>query len=496
MSDRSATPPLTEITGGVAGPAATYAAVRALADRFDAAGDRMRGWAATGGRTLCDPDLLASAPLSPLTFADAEERVLAATAGTHGILSTSLLYEADALLVRATVDAFVGCDRLVASSFEVLDYAAGRTLGCAVATAAPYAVALGVVAVPASRLTWRHLPADTRQRLRDEAGDEEDAAQEWVATHPEAVQHLVDGSGGLLDGLLTGLPAGGSAVLGLAAFHPTLGAAASDLAAWYGPEGEPQVRRRPDLAVRLGAVPPGDLPGLMHHLAETDDLSPGDRPGDQGTIEVQTLTASDGSVRHVVYLPGTDDLTTTPFSQDGDVRDLPTNLRLIAGHDTTYAAGIEKAMTRAGIGPDDPVLLVGHSQGGMAAYAAAASPAVRRRWAVAGVLTAGSPLARMPVPRGVPVLALENADDVVPGLDGRWPLDLRSVTTARFRRQTGSIGGNHGLDTYAEAADALPDSPSVAAWRRSTAAFLAGGAVVSTRRFAITRSRASSRKPP
>ena len=461
MSDPSPTPPLTEITGGVAGPAATYAAVRALADRFDAAGDRMRGWAATGGRTLSDPDLLASAPLSPLTFADAEERVLAATAGTHGILTASLLYEADALLVRATVEAFVDCDQLVASSFEVLDYAAGRTLGCAVATAAPYAVALGVVAVPTSRLTWRHLPADTRQRLRDEAGDEEDAAQEWVATHPEAVQHLVDGSGGLLDGLLTGLPAGGSAVLGLAAFHPTLGAAASDLAAWYGPEGEPQVRRRPDLAVRLGAVPPGDLPGLMHHLAETDDLSPGDRPGDQGTIEVQTLTASDGSVRHVVYLPGTDDLTTTPFSQDGDVRDLPTNLRLIAGHDTTYAAGIEEAMRRAGIGAHEPVLLVGHSQGGMeaAAILAHGSP-----FHVTHVVTAGSPTAQVhDLPAGSHVLSLENRGDVVPLLDGHDNPDTRQQVTVQFDDHETSVAANHAMGHYVRGAAAVESStdPSV-----------------------------------
>jgi len=36
--------PITRITGGVAGLAATYAEVRALADRFDAAGDYVRKW--------------------------------------------------------------------------------------------------------------------------------------------------------------------------------------------------------------------------------------------------------------------------------------------------------------------------------------------------------------------------------------------------------------------------------------------------------------------
>src|SRR4051812_25389231 len=84
--------PITQVTGGLGGLAATYARVRALADRFDTAGDRMRGWAATGGRTLCDPDLVESAVLSPLTFAAAEQTILAATTGTHGVLVESVVY--------------------------------------------------------------------------------------------------------------------------------------------------------------------------------------------------------------------------------------------------------------------------------------------------------------------------------------------------------------------------------------------------------------------
>lgn len=461
MTASPVTPPITRITGGVGGVAATYAAVRALADRFDAAGDRLRGWATTGARTLADPDLLESSPLSPITFAEAEERVLAATVGPDGTLAASLVYEADAILVRATIAAFEDCDRLVASSFEVLDYTAGRALGCAVATAAPYALALGIVAAPAMRLTWRDLPARTRARLDGEARDEADLAQTWVDTHPEQVQHVVASSGGLLDGLLSGLPIGVPAALGLSTFHPTVSAAAADLAGLYGPDGPPQVRRRPDLSVRLGVVPPRDLPALMRHLAETDALSPHDRPGDQGTIEVQTLTADDGRVRHVVYLPGTDDLTTTPFSQDDDVRDLATNLRLVATHDTTYTAGIEEAMGRAGIGPDDPVLLVGHSQGGMeaAAILADGSP-----FHVTHVVTAGAPTAQVHAfPAASHVLSLENRGDVVPLLDGHDNSDSRQQVTLQFDDHETSVASNHSLHHYvrgAAAAEASAD-PSV-----------------------------------
>lgn len=482
-------PPVTGVTGGVTGMAATYAAVRALADRFDAAGDRMREWAATGGRTLADPDLVESAPLSPLTFAEAEERVAAATAGAHGILTTSLAYETDALLVRATVEAFEGCDRLVAASLEAVDYTVGRAVGCAVATATPYAVVLGVVALPVARTVWPHLPGEARARLRGEAREGSERAQEWADDHPATVQHLVDGSGGLLDGLLAGLPLGAPALVGLATFHPTVGDAAADLAALYGPEDPPRVRRRPDLTVPLGTVAPADLTALVRHLGETDALSPPERPGEQGTIEVQTLTAADGTVRHIVYLPGADDLTTTPFSQDGDVRDLATGLRLVAGDDTTYAAGIERAMTEAGVGPDDPVLLVGHSQGGMeaAAMLSHGSP-----FHVTHVVTAGAPTAQVHgFPPGSHVLSLENRGDVVPLLDGHDNPDSREQVTVRFDDHETSIPANHTVRHYVHGAAAVEAStdPSIREQLASlrTHGFLGGRATATSQVLQITR---------
>ena len=114
-----------------------------------------------------------------------------------------------------------------------------------------------------------------------------------------------------------------------------------------------------------------------------------------GTIEVQTITGPDGAVRHVVYLPGTDDFN-APWDQDDDVRDLETDLDSVAGQPDAYQHGILDALHQAGIGPTEPVLLVGHSLGGMEAAAILAG---HGGYHVTDVVTAGSPTAQV---RGSP----------------------------------------------------------------------------------------------
>jgi hypothetical protein len=469
-------PPITTVIGGVAGMTATYAAVRALADRFDATAERLRGRAADDCRTLLDPDLLESAPLSPWTFAEAEARVTAAASGLHGAAAMSVAYEADAVLVHATVTAFEDCDRLVATSFDALDYTLGYEVGYAATAGLPALLLIGAVATP----TWQHLPPDTRRRLGDDV-------EEWADGHPEVVQQGVESTGGLLDGLLAGAP-----LLGLLArrpFHPTAADAAADLAGWYPREGVPVVRRRPDLAVPLGETPPADLADLMRHLEQTNDLSPADRPADQGTLEVQTLHAPDGSARHIVYLPGTDDLATTPWHTDGDVRDLPADLREISGADTAYAEGIRRAMTEAGIGPHDPVLLVGHSLGGMES---ASMLAHGSGFHVTHVVTAGSPIAGIQgYPPGSHVLSLENRGDVVPLLDGHDNADSVPQVTVQFDDHETSVAGNHDLRHYVHGADAADAShdPSIRAELASLRAsgFLGSGVRATSQVLQVTR---------
>lgn len=389
---------VTHVYGGAHGLAATYVAVRGLADRFDTAGSELRDWAGQGGRTVLDPALAASAPLSPPTFALAETAVLAAAEDT---LAASLCWEADALVVRAVVTTFDVCDDEVRSWFQPLTERAFALTD------------------PQRRAGW--------------------------------------------------------------------------LARLYGEDGRPGVRPVP-LTVPYSDEQPTDLAGLLGQLQHVAALSQGSDSALNGTIEVQTIHGPDG-VHHIVYLPGTDDMTTLPWTQDDDIRDLPTDLLTESGQPTGYQQGILDAMHQAGIGPHDPVLLVGHSLGGMTAAAILGHGS---DFHVTHVVTAGSPTAQVPsFPAGSHVLSLEHEGDVVPLVDGAPNHESVEQTTVTFGDEGGAGGvvGNHDYWHYvngAAAADASTD-PSVQEQLRSLhdSGFLASGdappAAVTSQVFQIVR---------
>lgn len=410
---------ITNVTGGVGSIEAVYDAIRALAATFDDAGSELRGWATLGASTMTDPDLLASAPLSPLTFAEAEATVLAATTGPDGVLVESCGWEADAVLVRAALAALAVADAAAQARVDQVDRTLART------------PLVALVAVPGM---------------------------------PDVV----------VEHLLNGLQPGWTAGL---------------LAAAYGSAGTAAVTR----IGRKHSARPDDLEGLVRHLQGVAALSPdADSPGN-GTIEIQTIDDGDGP-RHIVYLPGTDDITTLPWTQDDDVRDLPTDFQLIAGQEDPYQQGILAAMAQAGIGGDEPVLLVGHSMGGMEAAAILGRGS---EFDVTHVVTAGSPTAQVPsFPEGSHVLSLEHQGDLVPLTDGAPNPDTVEQVTVQFEAESGpGVVGHHEYGPYVEgaaAADASTD-PSVREQLESLHAdgFLAGPgrgpATVTSQVFQVVR---------
>jgi hypothetical protein len=141
---------------------------------------------------------------------------------------------------------------------------------------------------------------------------------------------------------------------------------------------------------------------------------------DGGRVRVVEVVRGDGGSAWVVVVPGTQDWSPHPGANPFD---LTTDVRAVTGDATLAAAGVaaalEVARSRAGARATDadPVLLVGHSQGGILAAALASDPAFTRRHRVTHVVTSGSPVGLFPVPSTTRVLSVERGDDPVPRLD-------------------------------------------------------------------------------
>lgn len=217
----------------------------------------------------------------------------------------------------------------------------------------------------------------------------------------------------------------------------------------------------------------GRVPGVADLVAAGEGL-------DGGRVRVLETTRADGGSAWVVVAPGTQVWSlragTNPFDLTTDVRALTGEATVAA---TGVAAAVALALARSGRATaDDPVMLVGHSQGGILAAALASDAGFRRRHRVTHVVTSGSPVGLFPVPSTTRVLSVEHADDPVPRLDltpnpadAGWvtvvaPADAGAVDLARHR-----LGGY--VDTV-RVAEGAPRGTVVGldGWRASAGAFV------------------------
>ena len=128
----------------------------------------------------------------------------------------------------------------------------------------------------------------------------------------------------------------------------------------------------------------------------------------------------------MVYVPGM--RTLNPLDQ-GDPFGVAASVHELA--DAKHAScqlAVENALQRAGVRPSDQIVVAGYSQGGMVA----AELAANRPDQVVGVITLGAPIAQVDLPAGIPILAIEHTNDVVPALAGKVnPLTENLVTVGR-----------------------------------------------------------------
>lgn len=156
-----------------------------------------------------------------------------------------------------------------------------------------------------------------------------------------------------------------------------------------------------------------------------------------GRVRVVEVTRGDGGSAWVVVVPGTQEWSPHPGANPFD---LTTDVRAVTGEVTLAAAGVaaalEVARSRSGARstPLDPVVLVGHSQGGILSAALASDPGFTRRNRVTHVVTSGSPVGLFPVPPTTRVLSVERGDDPVPLLDFTPNPDRSSWVTVRTPR--------------------------------------------------------------
>jgi hypothetical protein len=149
-------------------------------------------------------------------------------------------------------------------------------------------------------------------------------------------------------------------------------------------------------------------------LANLDALTAQGSGVDYGTVAVQKYVDAEGNSRWLVLIPGTDTHWDTAVGWGQNIELMSSNNAQRMQADS--ARLVVEAMKRSGIGADEPVTLVGHSQGGIVAATVAAG--LEKQYNITHIVTAGSPIANHPVPGKTWVTSIENKGELVSNLDG------------------------------------------------------------------------------
>ncbi|WP_018157835.1 hypothetical protein [Demetria terragena] len=450
------------VTGGTTSVDASLQDMRSHAGRIDRSGDEVRRIvrAVTDLGVALPPTSLA---MSPATGAAVTSHLAMLVLGRHGLTGLAVRLEVLARGLRLTAGAYEHADQVARATLERVQIPVGVAITVAVvAREAGQAAAGTALAQPTSVDTAM---GELKDRFVDGLGTS-------VYANPDLTNLAVSGARRYVPGeefeqeiaflLMTGR------ALGAFDHHRTL-----------------TVRSLPPRA----DTPVRDLSGLMK--AQKEVLStPAET--DRGTrVRAQRVLGPDGVHRWIVSVPGTQDWS--PLSP-ANPSDLGSNLAALAGKSNplypAIAESLELAMRQAGVRPgSEPVMLAGHSQGGLVATRLAADSAFRRRFNVTSVVTAGAPTGRIAVPRDISVLSLEHRQDVVPRLDARNAVDRSNVVRVVLDDspapgRQGSVASAHHPLTYARSAQAhldpdAPLDPQLRQWYSNHDDFLNGTAATS-----------------
>jgi hypothetical protein len=249
------------------------------------------------------------------------------------------------------------------------------------------------------------------------------------------------------------------------------------------------------VSVERGRSVADSAPAGVAALADRIGALSASRAEDSTKVAVSRVVALDGQVSWLVTIPGTSHVTL----DNGPVpSDMNTNLRAVAGDVNAIGLATLAALRDAGARKGEPVVLAGHSQGGIVSAQLASDPDFNRVFTVAGVLTLGSPVSQMKPGSAQQWLSLEHVQDTIPALAPANERGANHTTVVRdlaeaddpeTRQGRDTMPVYHGTGTYAATGamvDAAPD-PSLESWRQAVAPVLDQTATVTTTEYVVKR---------
>ena len=251
-----------------------------------------------------------------------------------------------------------------------------------------------------------------------------------------------------------------------------LGASTSAAAALFAARQFKVMNETPVTAAPVGHARPVAAPEGVRGLAERIPRAKAGEP----QVRIERYGSADAP-SWIVYVGGTIDWHPEPTTEPWD---LTSNVVAVAEEQAGSYRAVVDAMAQAGIGPDDPVTQVGHSQGGLIAAEVAAT----EKFNTVAVLTFGAPAGQVPVPAAIPMLAVAHTDDIVPALggtandataDGNAHLLVRRELYGETPVPVDVPLPAHRMTTYAETAALIDESndPRIVAFTAGIAAAIA-----------------------
>lgn len=459
------------ITGGPKSTEADYNDMLTSATLVDTGGSTAKTLSGDLARIVGALPITATV-ISPGTAAHVAAESVAVTLGPHGLVALSLQLEILARGLRLSVLLYQAQDAAVAGSMTAFRFvtAPAHTVGVLAAITDGAAqqtlldVALGVARNPGHAPTnpftafKKHFSQNLATAVREDPAVVDDAIRTarlvaW-AVFPAAGLSFESQVGSLLAvstffGFLEDSTPLKVSPAGVSAVHPP---------------------------------PASSIGGLV--TAEADTESAGN--SSRSKLTVDHRIDAQGRGHWVVNVPGTQEWGA---AMPPNPSDATANLRTMAGLESSlYPAvttAVAAAMKKAGVKPgSEPVMLVGHSQGGIVAARLASNAQFRTRFKVTHVLTVASPESRITIPKSVQALSIEHRADPVPRVDTstgpntsnrtRAYIDPRSMMTPDKKGVVDEHVGRRYAETSTTHLGRDNTDPALRQWYSQTEGFMGG----------------------